>query len=335
MSTILISSLTVNIVNAQGEIIYIRADGTVDPSTASIVRTGDLYTFTADIFDHIIVETNDITIDGNNYTLQGSGEGYGFEIDGVDNVTVQNTNIHNFTTAIYISSSSSNTVFRNSFKDNGGFMGSVVMVTPVGDCMYNTFLENKFTNNYGSCLLLFGYQGNVSGNLITNNDANGVNLQASQNSVSGNTIANNTGAGVVLYGYDNVIFENTIANNTYAVNISAEPGNTFFLNNFVNNTNLLYEFGQQLIATWTNGTHGNYWDDYDGIDGNGDGIGDTPFVIDENNQDTLPLVEKVDVVSIPEISSWTLILAVVVALGAFLTLYNRKSVNKSVTKTSI
>jgi len=35
---------------------------------------------------------------------------------------------------------------------------------------------------------------------------------------------------------------------------------------------------------------GNYWSDYAGVDADGDGIGDPPYVIDENNTDRYPLI---------------------------------------------
>jgi len=40
---------------------------------------------------------------------------------------------------------------------------------------------------------------------------------------------------------------------------------------------------------WDNGNLGNFWSDYNGTDTNGDGIGDTPYVIDPLNLDRYPL----------------------------------------------
>lgn len=61
-------SLLSNILPVKTEpgVIYIRADGSVDPPTAPIQRDGDVYTLTGNITssgDGIIVEKNDVTVE--------------------------------------------------------------------------------------------------------------------------------------------------------------------------------------------------------------------------------------------------------------------------------
>jgi hypothetical protein len=91
--------------------------------------------------------------------------------------------------------------------------------------------------------------------------------------------------------------------------------NKVYLNNFAHN---VYDYYTDpniraaeptIIAStnfWDNGEKGNHWDDYNGSDVNWDEIGDTPFIIDANNQDNYPLMSRVDInnaaVQLPE---WT------------------------------
>jgi hypothetical protein len=75
------------------------------------------------------------------------------------------------------------------------------------------------------------------------------------------------------------------------------------------------------INSWDNGTVGNFWDDYHGTDNNDDGIGDTPYIIDENNQDNYPLIEPT---VIPEFPSWTPLLITLISFLIVAVIYKQK-----------
>jgi parallel beta-helix repeat protein len=68
--------------------------------------------------------------------------------------------------------------------------------------------------------------------------------------------------------------------------------NTFHHNNFFNTFEM---DNQDCMNTWDNGypSGGNFWSDYNGTDANGDGIGDIPYEINENNTDRYPLMSPV------------------------------------------
>ena len=77
--SLLIISFILVVSNAQpvkvqsSNAIYIRQDGSVDPSTVPIQRSGDIYTLTGNIAGNITVQKYNIVIDGAGYTLQGPG----------------------------------------------------------------------------------------------------------------------------------------------------------------------------------------------------------------------------------------------------------------------
>ncbi|RLF39814.1 MAG: hypothetical protein DRN21_03095, partial [Thermoplasmata archaeon] len=102
-------------------------------------------------------------------------------------------------------------------------------------------------------------------------------------------ISNNSYMGVSLKGLNNNTFYHCIiAHNMHGI-YSTGSGNLFYLNDFIGNDLHVYDTGTN---EWDNGSVGNYWDDYAGIDENEDGIGDTSYAIDGDSIDHYPLIRR-------------------------------------------
>jgi len=148
--------------------------------------------------------------------------------------------------------------------------------------------------------------------------------------ISNNTIFNGSGIFLDCYSDNNTIYNNLIKNNYYGVYLSdaCEEGSSSCENNTINNNIIIKNFNGLIIDSSTNnlifnnyfnntfnvndtginrynisktlGTNiiggpylgGNFWNDYDGADENGDGLGDTPYYLfgSGNNTDYYPLV---------------------------------------------
>jgi hypothetical protein len=64
-------------------------------------------------------------------------------------------------------------------------------------------------------------------------------------------------------------------------------GNLFYKNGFINNT---AQAADSWSSHWSSGNmEGNSWSDYTGADMDGDGVGDIPYVIDDDSVDRFPL----------------------------------------------
>jgi nitrous oxidase accessory protein len=160
----------------------------------------------------------------------------------------------------------------------------------IGICRNVTVSENQISWNTGGINLYYYGPHLVYGNNITNNSwgikfAEGCgNATVHGNSITQNDVGivllNFPNAGdVVVSGIGNTVFDNQLINNTKQV--CQEESNY----NYPETTRM----GTDIVS-WNNSTTGNYWSDYNGTDANGDGIGDTPYIIDEKNQDNYPLI---------------------------------------------
>ncbi|MEW6070370.1 MAG: PKD domain-containing protein, partial [Candidatus Thermoplasmatota archaeon] len=61
-------------------------------------------------------------------------------------------------------------------------------------------------------------------------------------------------------------------------------------NNFINNSWNAVDAGENM---WDDGSEGNYWDDYTGIDIDGNGIGESPYIVGVTSIDYYPLMKPV------------------------------------------
>ena len=95
-----------------GGTIYIRVDGSIE-GTIEIQRDGNVYTFTGDISDSLVVERDNIVVDGAGHVLEGAGVGRGIFLDGRSNVTIKNITIREFDFGIDLWNSSGNTISAN------------------------------------------------------------------------------------------------------------------------------------------------------------------------------------------------------------------------------
>lgn len=175
--------------------VYIKADGSIDPSTAPISSADNItYTFTNNLYYPIIVERDNIVVDGVGYTVRGTGTGIGMNLTGTSNVTIKNIEIKAFQHGIW--------VYHPYQSSNTKIIG------------------NTITNNtYG--VWIFASNNSLSRNTITDNSNSGivVDLDSSNNTISENNITdNNRGIWLIMASGTNFHHNNMF--NTQQVFIS-------------------------------------------------------------------------------------------------------------------
>jgi parallel beta-helix repeat protein len=114
-----------------------------------------------------------------------------------------------------------------------------------------------------------------------------------------NIFNNNFGIDIRLSSYSNTITGCNIYSNIQGIYIwQGSSNNTIYLNNFFRNDE---DAKDENINNWDDGSVGNYWDDYTGVDTNGDGIGDTSYRISANNYDRYPYLTMIlpDIITVP------------------------------------
>ena len=157
----------------------------------------------------------------------------------------------------------------------------------------NTIKANTFFNNsYG----IFGYYAKTNKiclNTFTGNKDYGLFLigLSDGNLVSDNKFVENNYAMRIKGSKLNIVIKNLFMKNEYGIYFCCGANNNIVYHNiFIKNTN--WHANDVASNIWDNGSVGNYWDDYAGVDADSDGVGDTPYYISGgDSKDNYPLME--------------------------------------------
>jgi len=229
----------------RSEAVTIKADGTVEPSTAPILKSGNVYTLIRNITGTISIYRGNAVVNGAGYTIQNPHGTTGVNIFS-NGVTVLNLTI---------------------IKTGDSATGA-----DIGINLHGT--HALIANN-----TIIGNQRIKTGSIYAQS---AIHVYAgSNNTIVGNTIKDNQEG---LY-FISVMDQGTASDNL------------IYGNNFINNTQDVVNaviLSSGPVNTWDQGSFGNYWSDYNGTDADGDGIRDTPYVINAENQDNYPLTATVD-----------------------------------------
>jgi len=208
--------------------------------------------------------------------------------------------IRNLTVRISVNNNIANGIFvkgSNTLIENNIISGIAEGIYLARNSENNTIKKNKILNgNYG-IYTYFSINNIISNNIFLSNVLYGVYLctDSDYNLISNNIFSDNNYAIRIKGSKYNKVFENCIMNNDKgAYCCCGAYYNMFYSNLFENNFQYNAKEGANLINFWydyeTN--VGNYWDEYDGIDENKDGFGDTPLIIpDTKDEDLYPLME--------------------------------------------
>jgi len=229
---------------------------------------------------------------GNNSILANVFTGDGMRVESSYQNIVENNSV-NDKPLVYLEEASDLTV------ENAG---QVILIK----CK-NVTLENLNLSNTDIAIQLDQTQKTqISRNNITNNCYGLLLSSSANNSISNNNITSNENVGIGFWFSDsNSIVGNNVINNGWVsrtgwfsgiyiyfggITVYYSSSNSFYHNNFIYNRKQVY--AESSVNTWDDGypAGGNFWSDYIGQDLDEDGIGDTPYVIDENNIDQYPLM---------------------------------------------
>ncbi|MCW4007592.1 MAG: PQQ-binding-like beta-propeller repeat protein [Candidatus Bathyarchaeota archaeon] len=255
--------------------ITIKSDGSIDPSTVPIQRSGNTYTLTANLSGYtIVIERDYIVFDGAGYTIMGNGSSIGIFLRNTQGVTIRNIRVVNFDCGIEVFSEFfvSGTSSDNKFLDNivegntvgirlGNSYNNMLRNNSMRNNKRNLWLASSYINDIDASNTVNGkpviYWVNQTGRTVpadagfvalincTNMKVQGLNLTNNGNSI---LLVNTTESevvrnsvkecekGIYLINCQRILIsENAIENNEEGISLENSQNNTIALNNIAEN----------------------------------------------------------------------------------------------------
>ncbi len=263
----------------------IHIDNNWTDAKAAGICTGD-----GTYSDPYVIE--DLVIDGG-----GSGSCIWIE-NSIVYFKIQNCRLYNaihssYAAGINLWNASNGYVIDNQANDNG-YIGINLIISN-----NNTILRNDACSQGIGIALQMSHNNLIKGNIFNKNsaDASLASVGSDNNTILENSLNFNRRGIMLWFSSDNNVSRNFLNFNYNGIWIyEGCRRNTIYLNCLNNNS--LTAFDEGGWSHWDNGSIGNYWSDYTGVDSDENGIGDTPYNITRSmynsavtNQDNFPLME--------------------------------------------
>jgi parallel beta-helix repeat protein len=238
-------------------------------------------TLTQDVYGSIRITSNYITLDGNGHLISGNGTGNGVERT-YGSVTIRNLRIDNYENGLYLNGLPMEFLVENNTITN------TTRGIYLYKCAYGKVSNNSVsTSEYYGIIIAFSNEILIESNHVFNNHIGLTIAGGMYNTIRFNEIGEGNTTGLIL------------SRNWDGLGWGIPAYNSIYHNNFIRNiTHIRVSYGVDNLFNLESPDGGNYWTGHYSLDGNADGIADTPFTF-QDGHDYRPWMQPSGWLNIP------------------------------------